>query len=76
MPLDEIWEGSIMTNFESNWDYIKHKPKQSILVPSRSYSGLLQCFNQKKQFSDFRLEDFWKFGIPDKYRKVLWPFAI
>jgi len=30
LPLEEIWEQHIMTNFEQNWDYFKHKPTKDI----------------------------------------------
>jgi hypothetical protein len=26
LPLLDIWESEIMTNFEANWDYIRHRP--------------------------------------------------
>lgn len=25
---------------------------------------------------NYLLEDFWRFGIPDTFRKALWPFVI
>ena len=80
LPLDDIWENQIMTNFEKHWDYFCHKPasqKDKNEKPARDSFELLKCFsNQRKPQVEYRLEDFWRFGIPYKYRKVLWPFAI
>ena len=72
-----------MTNFESHWDYTNHtpmhQPQRSGDKPKRdSFELLLKCNanTKRRQHIEYRLEDFWRFGIPNNYRRVLWPFAI
>lgn len=84
LPLDEIWENTIMTHFDQHWDYLNHRPCSVYVEPytqKSSSTSMFSCMSPVKRPHTpkqitFRLDDFWRFGIPAQYRKALWPFAI
>lgn len=88
--LDAIWENDILTNFASHWDYQNHCPKmKKIKVPAKKgfFTRIFCCCNSKKEnFEEFSndtytskglfLDIVWRKGIPPRFRKKIWPFAV
>ncbi len=90
--LDIIWENDILANFAHHWDYEAHCPKMcKVSVPAKKgcFSWLCSCCGTPKKKADFVevptdmytskgyfLDSVWRKGIPPRFRKKIWPFAI
>ena len=57
LPLEEIWEQHIMTNFEKNWDYMKHRPVKKLKKQEEpknqkdAFQTFFLCFSSNKRNS-------------------------
>jgi len=90
--LDQIWENDILTNFANHWDYENHCPKLcKIYVPAKKgfFSQMFSCCGKPSKSNDvdeivtddytskgYFLDTVWRKGIPPRFRKKIWPFAI
>eukprot|EP01022_Parablepharisma_sp_SALTPOND_P004529 TRINITY_DN120462_c2_g1_i1.p1 TRINITY_DN120462_c2_g1~~TRINITY_DN120462_c2_g1_i1.p1 ORF type:complete len:674 (-),score=78.24 TRINITY_DN120462_c2_g1_i1:3202-5223(-) len=90
--LDVIWENDILTNFANHWDYENHCPKMcKICIPAKKgfLAKMFSCCTKSKKEKDFDeiltddytskgffLDSVWRKGIPPRFRKKIWPFAI
>ena len=89
--LETIWENDILTNFANHWDYENHCPKKNKLkVPAKKgfCAHLCSWFksNKKGGFEELNGDNYtskglfldivWHKGIPPRFRKTIWPFAV
>ena len=90
--LDTIWENDILTNFANHWDYENHCPKLckiSVPVKKGFFTKIFSCCGRTSKEQDFIetptdaytskgffLDSVWRKGIPPRFRKKIWPFAI
>ena len=88
--LETIWENDILTNFANHWDYENHCPKKckkSEGAKKGFIASIFPCLSSEDKNSEevdlaaytskgLFLDIVWRKGIPPRFRKKIWPFAI